>query len=596
MNRHRGHISDIIKIPFRYAPQYAFLIGIQKVLEGVVPTIQVIVTAKFLDTALAIVSNSKSYSDIFVPLSLVILLIAYSWTASQLSKFVDVKLEMKLRESFRTDITKKRAKLKYSLIENNHTWDLICRVAKEPEKQCKEAYKDLLSMIAMFIRIVGLLLILSFHVWWAAIIILIVSVPLLSVSLKNGKDSYDADVEVTKYIRKYEYLGEVLTGRESAEERTLFGYTDKINEKWEEQYEIARKNEFKTDLKNMTRTRARSILTTFVSITILIILLKPIEMGLLTIGLFISIANGVLELGQMMSWQFSYYISELAKNKEYMKDLFDFFNLQEKEGALDKPSTKEIKFKTLEFKNVSFKYPETEKYILKNISFVIEEGGHYAFVGVNGAGKTTITKLITGLYEEYDGEILLNQRNIKEYTQSELKSLCSVVYQDFAKYFISFKDNIALGDVNGMNDNNQDERIESAINIMELNRVSENLTNGLETNLGKIKTGGLDLSGGQWQRIGMARSIIGTASFRILDEPTAALDPISESNIYERFEEISKGGTTIFISHRLGSTKIANEILVIGDGTVIEKGSHEKLMELNGVYADMYESQRGWYL
>ena len=132
MNRNRGRISDIIKIPFRYAPQYAFLIGIQKVLEGVVPTIQVIVTARFLDTALAIVSNSKNYSDIFVPLSLVILLIAYSWTASQLSKFVDVKLEMKLRESFRTDITKKRAKLKYSLIENNHTWDLICRVAKEP--------------------------------------------------------------------------------------------------------------------------------------------------------------------------------------------------------------------------------------------------------------------------------------------------------------------------------------------------------------------------------------------------------------------------------------------------------------------------------
>ena len=112
----------------------------------------------------------------------------------------------------------------------------------------------------------------------------------------------------------------------------------------------------------------------------------------------------------------------------------------------------------------------------------------------------------------------------------------------------------------------------------------------------KIKSDGQDLSGGQWQRVAMARSIISSAALRILDEPTAALDPISESKIYEEFEEISKGGTTIFISHRLGSTKLAQEIFVIGDGTIVEKGSHEKLMEENGVYAEMYDSQRSWYV
>ncbi|MEG2917452.1 MAG: ABC transporter ATP-binding protein [Clostridium sp.] len=587
---------DIFKIPFKFAPLYASLMGIQKVLEGVVPILKMISVAKFLDTAIAIVSKKMNFNDIFTPLILLVLLITYSWVSQNLIKFIDMKLEMRLRETFRVNITEKRAKLKYNHIENNKTWDLISRVAKEPELQCKNAYKDFLSIVAMLIRIGGLLLVLTIHVWWAAAVIFIISVPLFKISLKNGEDSYDSDRKVSKYKRKFEYLEEILTGRESAEERTLFGYTDEVNRKWEEQYEIARKIEYKTDLKCYIRSRARSILTTIISITIVMILLKPLEMEMLSLGLFISITNGVFELIQMMSWQFSYYVSLFSKNKEYIKDLAEFFQLEEKEGALDKPSMKKIRLKTLEFKNVFFRYPGTESYILKNLSFVIDEGGHYAFVGVNGAGKTTITKLITGLYEEFDGEILINGKSIREYKESELKAISSVVYQDFAKYYVSFKDNIALGDVNSMSDDKQEKNIRSSMRIMDLNRVSENLTDGVETHLGKIKSHGVDLSGGQWQRIGMARSIVSRATLRILDEPTAALDPISESNIYEKFKEISKGGTTIFISHRLGSTRIANEIFVIGDGTIIEKGSHEKLMEINGVYADMYKSQRSWYL
>ncbi|GAA0122918.1 hypothetical protein UT300018_22350 [Clostridium faecium] len=339
-----------------------------------------------------------------------------------------------------------------------------------------------------------------------------------------------------------------------------------------------------------------SIITALISILIVIVLISPVKQGLLTIGMFISVVNGIFSLVQMMSWQLAYYTQELATNKERLKDLTDFVNLEEREGAIDKPDESGIKLKSLEFKNVSFKYPGTDNYILKNISFNIEEGRHYAFVGVNGSGKTTITKLITGLYEEFEGEILINGINIKEYSHSKLKSLCSVVYQDFAKYFITLKDNIALGHIRKMDKGLSDEDINKVANIIDLTDVIEKLPKGLNSYLGKIKSDGLDVSGGQWQRIGMARSIISDASLRILDEPTAALDPISESNIYEKFEEISRGGTTIFISHRLGSTKLANEIFVIENGTIVEKGSHDELMDINGTYAGMYESQRSWYL
>ena len=217
-------------------------------------------------------------------------------------------------------------------------------------------------------------------------------------------------------------------------------------------------------------------------------------------------------------------------------------------------------------------------------------------MGVNGAGKTTITKLVTGLYDEFEGDILINGKNIKEYRQSELKSLCSVVYQDFAKYFISLKDNIAIGNINSMNQKGSENDIKDSMKIMGLEEVAEKLPKGWDTPLGKIKSGGLDLSGGQWQRVGMARAIVGNAPIKILDEPTAALDPISESHIYEEFEQISRGGTTIFISHRLGSTKLADEIFVIDHGSVAESGSHSELMKLDGIYANMYESQRSWYL
>ena len=587
---------DIIKIPFRYAPLYSALIAAEKILSGLVPTLQVIVTAKFLDTAIAVVSGDMNYSEIFLPLISVVLLIVYSWVSEELVNLINVKLEMRLREKFRVTITEKGAKLKYKHVENKDTWDLISRVSKEPEIQCKNAYNNFLELIALFIRVIGLLVVLVVYVWWAALIISGILFSLFMVSLRSGEDMYEANREVSKYRRRFEYLGEVLTGRESVEERTLFGYTDEVNKKWEEQYETARKIEYNTDKMVYKRTMGRSIFTIFVSMIIIIILIRPVYRGLLSTGIFISISTGVIELTQLMSWQFTFYVTQFSKDKEYLKDLDIFMKLNETKGALDLPSTENIKFNSLEFRNVSFKYPGTSNYILRNISFIIRKGLHYAFVGVNGAGKTTITKLVTGLYDEFEGDILINGKNIKEYSQSELKSLCSVVYQDFAKYFISLKDNIAIGNINSMNQKGSENDIKDSMKIMGLEEAAEKLPKGWDTPLGKIKSGGLDLSGGQWQRIGMARAIVGNAPVRILDEPTAALDPISESHIYEEFEQISRGGTTIFISHRLGSTKLADEIFVIGHGTVAESGSHNELMKLDGIYANMYESQRSWYL
>ncbi len=569
--------GDIIKIPFKFAPAQATLIAIQKLLDGLVPTLQILATAKFLDIAILIFKQEKDIKDIVMPLLFVILLLAYDWISTQLSKFAEVQIKNRLRGEFRVKIVEKIATLRYKYIESQDSWDLISRVIKEPEVQCTKAYISSLDMIAMILKITGILVVLFIQVWWSAVLIVLISVPLFFIALKSGKETYEANREVEKNKRKVKYLEEVLNGREAVEERTLFGYSDKINNQWHKEFETARKHELKVSLKWYVNMKTGGVIIAILSVLIVLILIGPVTSGILSIGMFMSIVNSVFELIQYLAWSLPEYGDNLAKNKEYLVDLTNFLKLEGDEGYLLRPAKEVSKLKSLEFRNVSFKYPGTEKYILKDMSFVIEEGRHYAFVGANGAGKTTITKLITGLYEDFEGEILINGKSIKTYRQDQLKAMCSVVYQDFARYCISFRDNILLGDINSFD--NLD-NMNKAIETVELQDVVGGLPLGISSNLGKIKNDGVDLSGGQWQRIAMARGIVSPASIRILDEPTAALDPIS----------------TIFISHRLGSTKIADEIFVIGDGAIVESGSYEELMKRNGVYTKMYESQRSWYI
>lgn len=590
------NVLDIARLPLKCSPLYASLIAISKILDGIAPSLLILATAKFIDISISVASSSGDFKKVFPSMFLVVALVGYSWISARLIKFVEVKLEIKLRENIRVGMVEKRAMLSYKYIENSESWNLISRVCNEPESKLSMAYTNFLDLISMIIKVAGLLIILITQVWWASLIIIAVSVPLFMLSINSGKATYEANKETSKYKRKYEYLKEVLTGRECVDERTLFRFSNNINKKWWQQYEISRKIILKTEAKWFIKMKAGGIITSFISIFVIIILIKPVTSGLITVGMFIALVNAVTSLIQMLSWNLTNFVSELTKNIEYLKDLSDFSCLKEEEGATDNPLKTCVNFNSLEFKNVRFKYPETENYILDGMSFVIEHGKHYAFVGSNGAGKTTITKLITGLYDEYEGDILIDGKNIKIYSQSYLKALCSVVYQDFAKYSISFKDNISIGRINGVENNNNDVLIHDAVSTMSLNDVIESLPQGINTPLGKIKSKGVDVSGGQWQRIAMARAIINPSPLRILDEPTAALDPISESNIYEKFEEISRGGTTIFISHRLGSTKLADKIFVLGNGQVLEKGSHNELINKNGVYSEMYESQRGWYI
>ncbi len=588
-------ILDMVKLPLQAAPLAASLVGLQMILAGIVPTLQVIATADFLDTAIGILQGEINQNQIYGSLFVVVIIIAYSWITSAMAKLADVKLGLGLQANYHTALLEKRARLHYQHIENPETWDLISRVSNRPEAQLSGGYKLLLTIVATFLRIIGVLGILIAQVWWAALVILVFSIPLFTLAFKSGKASYEASKETAKFRRMSNYLAEILTGRETVDERALFGYSDQINELWHERFETARKTEHDVRKKWFIRMKTGGIITALISVLIVTVLLNPVLSGDLTVGLFISLVGATFSLVQMMTWGLSNSVDELAKQREYLRDLTTFANLEEVESDQLLPAKTTPQFQSLEFIDVSFKYPGTEKYVLRNLSLRIEAGKHYAFVGINGSGKTTIIKLIAGLYNNFTGEILVNGKSIRDYHTSELKALLGIVYQDFAKYYITVKDNIALGDVGRIGNDDFDLAIGHAVTQSDLTAAVNKLPNGINTPLGKVKSDGHDVSGGEWQRIAMARTIVNPAPLRILDEPTAALDPLSESELYQEFERISCGKTTIFISHRLGSTKLADEIFVIGDGKVLEQGTHQKLMNLGGTYAEMYESQRSWY-
>lgn len=583
-------IWDYIRIPLVVCPSYTLIKAINKIINALVPSFQVLVTAKFIDTALIIFKDNTQYTKIWIPLLLLVAIVLYSYLNWSFMSYINLKFEMRMNQIFRTAIVEKRSKLEYCHVENNDSWDLITRTCGDPAGRVSGGLDNILGAVELVVRVISILIILITQVWWAGLAIIAISIPLFIIAFKGGKESYQAHKEAEKYNRRAGYLHGVLSGRENIEERALFGYTDAVNQQWYEKYEVARKINLKVNLKNFIRMKSSSLITVFISASIIVILLIPLSNGEITPGLFMGLVTATLGLVQMMSWQFSYITQQFANNREYLKDLTAFMALSETEGALDQPAN-HICFDSIEFKHVFFKYPDTEQFILKDFSLKLEKNLHYAFVGVNGAGKTTITKLLTGMYSGFDGDILINGKDIRSYKLAELKALFAVVYQDFAKYYIPLEDNVALGNVL----DKDNEKIEEAVSLIGLSSAVDKLSQGIKTPLGKIYEDGVDLSGGEWQRVAIARTLCNPAEVRILDEPTAALDPVAESKVYEMFSKISMGKSTIFITHRLGAARLADEIVVIDNGCVAEKGNHEALMKLGGIYSEMFESQRSWY-
>ncbi|MEI6046844.1 MAG: ABC transporter ATP-binding protein, partial [Chloroflexota bacterium] len=295
-------------------------------------------------------------------------------------------------------------------------------------------------------------------------------------------------------------------------------------------------------------------------------------------------------------------ISNMYENNLFVSTLFEFLEYEPKIVSPENPQpiivstngngTKNVPGLSVEFRNVTFTYEGKREAALQKVSFKIEAGEAVALVGRNGAGKTTLVKLLSRLYDPDEGEILLGGRNIRDYDLNELRQQVGVIFQDYVTYFMSARENIGVGRLEHMENK---ELIAAAAHQSGADVVIEKLPNQYETMLGRWFDQGTQLSGGEWQKIALARAFIRNARILILDEPTSSLDAQAEYEVFAHFRELTQGKTAVFISHRFSTVRLADRIFVLENGTLLEEGSHQQLMALDGRYAELFNLQAEAY-
>ena len=557
-------------------------------LIAVFPLIDALSSAWFIDSALAMARGERAVSACVWPLIAVLATKFLNFSRWEFDNYAVQAVKRALRLHYRPAIAAKAAALDYRYIEDGKTWDLISRMTNAPEDKIHSVLDGMIYLIQILLSFTGVVILVAANVWWAALVLAASLAGLIAYSLHMGGKSYDERAKIEREKRRYSELEKACLERDFSEERALFGYADALTDRYAQEYEHAYVSYFRFHRVNaVSRAALATLCMTAVAITA-VMLAIPTARGAMSIGTMVAVVSALFSVkGQITGMQ--YCMSCIGEGRAYARELTEFSQLEETDGAIDAPLEPPMPFESLEFKHVTFAYPNTERNVLDDFSLKLEKGKHYAFVGVNGAGKTTMTKLMTGLYRDFKGEILLNGRDIRTYDAKALKSLCSAVFQDFARYQVPARDSIAVGLPA------REARVEDAVRAVGLTDAIAALPKGLDTPLGKTYEGGQDLSGGEWQRVAIARALVSGAPVRILDEPTAALDPMSESRFYEQFAGMSRGVTTLFISHRLGSTRLADRIFVIDGGRIAEEGTQAELLAAGGLFADMFEAQRSWY-
>ncbi len=445
------------------------------------------------------------------------------------------------------------------------------------------------SLINNVAALLGVSVIILFTCPWLLPVQVAALVVITIFNAKNNKIQLESFMALSKFNRIFGYVFWQLADFKLGKDIRLYNSADMMCNKAQyyvdEQIGVERdtvrkqrKNTWVTDAADALRDGISYFYIGFLAIT------KAITVG--DFSMCVSAASTLY--GSL--YGITYDIQRITQKCAYAHRYIEFMNFP---AAMEK-GTKSIKQgeHTIEFRHVSFKYPRSEKLVLRDINLTIRSGEHISIVGLNGAGKTTFIKLLCRLYDVTEGEILVDSVNIKEYSEEEYRKLFAVVFQDFKLFAFSLRENIAFGE------QADDAELERVLKLAGLWDDVEKLPNGLDTMLYKsFDENGTDLSGGQRQKAAIARALYRNAPVVILDEPTAALDPVAEYEIYRQFNTLVGGKTAVYISHRLSSCKFCDRIVVFAEDTIKESGTHDELVALkDGIYAKMFAEQAKYYV
>lgn len=563
-----------------------------RLVKSITPIILLWIGKEIIDEVLLQMdAESAELSRLYLLIGLELGLAILSDVFNRLISLTDALMGDLYANSSSLELIQKTAKVDLAYLEDSEFYDKLERARRQTVGRVS-LMSNVLSQVQDLITVTSLISAIIYFYPVLLILLFVSIIPSFINELKFSRSSYSLQKSWTPERRELDYMRMIGASDVTAKEVKLFGLADFISNTF-------KKVADKYYLANRKLAIARTAWgATFHIIgdlayygAYVFIVLKTVAKAV-TVGELTFLAASFGRLRSQLQNIFSRF-TRITENAMYLQDYFEFIDMEFQADASDEQydMPKEIQ-EGIEFRHVSFKYPNSEVEVLKDVSFYLKKGEKLALVGENGAGKTTLIKLLLRLYEPSSGNIFIDGIEIKQFKKEQYQQFYGAIFQDFVKYYLTAKINIAVGNIEEVEN---DEKIEESAVRSLADEVIASLPLGYEQKLGHRFRKGTQLSGGQWQKIALARAYMSDAQLIILDEPTSALDARAEYEVFQRFIGLTKGKTSIIISHRFSTVRMADRILVLKNGTVLELGTHEELLANEQLYSELYELQAAGY-
>lgn len=593
----RGSLTDLLRtlqLVWEASPRGLIMLSLLSLLLAFAPAVTLYISKLLLDAVAAAINGELgSIEAAFRSLLLLLLLqVGVNVLRDAFTSLQGATRELlgdALQNRISLRILRKAGELELAQFEDPATYDALQNAYREVGSRPLQVYTQLLTLVQSLITL-GSVSALMFQLGPLVVpLILLGTIPGVIVSTRFGTENYRMLRRQASDARVQNYIGRLLTDDTAVKEIRLFDFGGYLLDRWRAYYE-----RFRAQLESLVRRRSlwgfgASLFSTGMVGGATVLVLRRAAAGNMTVGDFGLFIQGIAQLQSQFSNLLSGFTG-VYQNLLYMRNLFEFLELEVRDQNTGEEWSGPIN--SIEFKDVSFRYPLVDTDVLRSVSFRVERGQALALVGANGAGKTTIVKLMTGLYAPVSGQILVNGQDASRFSPASLRKEMSIIFQDFGEYQMTVRENIALG---LDSEKGQQEALGSAAQRAGAAGFIEALPEQYENMLGRWFEGGQNLSGGQWQRVALARLYYRDGSVLIFDEPTAALDANAEFEVIESLRAQSKDRITVIISHRFSTVRLADHIVVLENGVITEAGDHGELLERGGTYAQMFNLQAQGY-